>query len=180
MKNALLKFWAGYNKVNEVLANVLLVVIAIIAFMGVCARYIFRAPFPWSDEFVIYGFIWLGFLGAALAEKHGRHFRVTIFVDKMGPKARLIVDIFLHIVLFIVLYRFFLDSVKYAQQGKSGISTIMLIPLNYVYMSMPVCVGLLFLNRIKVFIDTIILYVRMIKDPNYKPATETQSSAEAQ
>ena len=168
-KNYLLLFWEGYNKVNEALANVILVVISIIVFMGICARYVFRMPFEWSDEFAIYGFIWLCFLGAGLAEKNDRHFRVTILVDRMGPKLRLVVEIFLHIILFTVMYRFFQDSMRYYEQGKSGISTIMLIPLSYVYASLPVCVILLFLNRIKVFIDNIIMHVRMIKDPSYVP-----------
>ena len=177
LKDFLLKFWAGYNKVNEVIASILVAVIAIIIFMGVCARYVFRMPFEWSDEFAIYGFIWLSFLGAALAEKSDKHFRVTILVDKLGPKARLVIDIFLHIILFVILYRFFFDSMKYFQQGKSGISTIMQIPLSYIYVSMPVCVAMIFLNRIKVFIDNIIKYVRMIKEPNYIPPAEVRQEA---
>ena len=173
-KDYLLKFWAAYNKVNEVLGSIIVAAISIIVFMGICARYVFRAPFEWTDEFAIYGFIWLCFLGAALAEKNNRHFRVTVLVEKLGPKARLIIDILLHILLFFILYRFFLDSVKYYQQGKSGISTIMQIPLSYIYVAMPICVGLMFLNRIKVFIDTIIMYTRMIKDPNYVPPAQAQ------
>ena len=172
--NCLLKIWAGVNKANEVLAILFLVAISIFVFMGICARYIFRAPFEWTDEFAIYGFIWLCFLGAGLAEKNNRHFRVTVLVEKMSPKARLVVDIFLHILLFYIMYKFFRDSMKYFNQGKSGISTIMQIPLSYIYMALPVCVGMLFMNRIKVFISSIILYVRMIKDPNYTPPAEAQ------
>ena len=169
LKDFLLKIWAAYNKINEVIASILVAFIATIVFMGVCARYIFRAPFEWSDEFAIYGFIWLCFLGAALAEKNNRHFRVTFLVDRVGPKARLVIEICLHIILFVILYRFFFDSMKYFQQGKSGISTVMQIPLSYIYVSMPICVGMMFLNRIKVFIDTIIRYVHLIKDPDYTP-----------
>ena len=177
-KDYLLKFWAGYNKVNEVLGSVLVVAISIIVFMGICARYVFRAPFEWTDEFAIYGFIWLCFLGAALAEKTNQHFRVTFLIERVGPRLRLVVEIFLHIILFFILYQLFLDSMKYYQQGKSGISTIMQIPLSYIYVAMPICIGLMFLNRIKVFIDTIILYTRMIKDPNYTPKAQASSTAE--
>ena len=168
-KGYLLKIWEGYNKVNEVLSNVILVAITIIVFMGVAARYVFRAPFEWSDEFAIYGFIWLCFLGSALAEKKDTHFRVTFLVDKMGPRLRLVIEILMNVLLLVILYQFFWDSVKYYQQGKSGISTIMLIPLSYIYVSMPICVALMFFNRIKVFIDYIILYTRMIKDPAFVP-----------
>jgi len=174
LKNFLLKFWAAINKVNEILAVIFVVAISIIVFMGICARYIFRMPFEWTDEFAIYGFIWLCFLGAGLAEKKNLHFRVTILAEKMKPRVRLIVEIFLHIILFIIMYQFFQDSLKYYEQGKSGISTIMQIPLNYIYLALPVCVGVLFLNRIKIFVDTIVLCMRMIKDPNYTPPVEAQ------
>jgi len=173
LKNCLLKIWTGLNKVNEVMAIVLLVAITIVVFSQVLSRYIFRTPFGWTDEFAIFGFIWLCFLGAAVAEQRGRHFRVTVLVDKMGPKTRLVVDIFLHIILFHILYRFFLDGIKYYEQGKAGISAILQIPLSYIYLAVPVSIALLFLNRIKIFIDSIIMHVRMIKDPNYTPPAET-------
>ena len=174
LKDYLLRFWHGYNKINEIVSNVILVAITIIVFMGVCARYVFRAPFEWTDEFAIYGFIWLCFLGTALAEKNDTHFRVTFLVDKMGPRLRLVVEIFLHILLFVCLFQFFFDSMKYYVQGKSGISTIMQIPLSYIYVSMPICAAILFLNRIKIFIDYIVQCVRMIKDPNYAPPAKAE------
>jgi len=173
LKKGLLGFWAGYNKVNEVMAVVLLIAISLVVFAQVLFRYVFQTPFGWTDEFAIFGFIWLCFLGAAVAEKRGRHFRVTVLVDKMGPKTRLVVDIVLHLILFVILYRFFLDGIRYFQQGKAGISAIMQIPLSYIYLAVPVSIALLFLNRIKVFIDSVITYTRMIKDPNYKPPAES-------
>ena len=56
-KDYLLKFWAGYNKVNEVLGSLIVAAISVIVFMGICARYALRTPFEWTDEFAIYGFI---------------------------------------------------------------------------------------------------------------------------
>lgn len=169
LKACLLKFWEGYNKVNEVLAILFLVAITIVVFVAVWFRYVLRLPLVWSEEFAINGFIWLCFLGAGLAEKHGRHFRVTVLVERMKPKTRLVVDIFLHIILFVVLYRFFMDGLSYFEQGRSGITTVTQIPLSFIYAAVPVCAAILFLNRIKVFIDTIVMHVRMIKDQNYMP-----------
>ena len=173
LKNCLLKIWAAYNKVNEVLAIVLLIAISFVVLAQVILRYVLRTPLGWTDEVAIFGFIWLCFLGAAVAEKRGRHFRVTVLVDRMKPKARLVVDIILHIILFAILYRFFFESIRFFEQGRAGISTILQIPLSYIYLAVPVSVVLLFLNRIKVFIDSIIMHVRMIKDPSYKPPAET-------
>ncbi|MDR1626233.1 MAG: TRAP transporter small permease [Spirochaetia bacterium] len=166
----LYRFYLGYNKAAEVLSVILLVATTIIVFIAVGARYIFRMPFEWSEEFARYGFIWICFLGFALAEKSGDHFRITYFSDKLPPKARLVVEIFLNGLILVVMCRFFAESVNYYNQGKSGISTIMLIPLNYIYAALPVGIILMAFNRIKIFAGIIIDCVRRIKDPGYTPA----------
>ena len=167
--NFLYKIYLGYNKVAEIVAIIILAFVTVIVFLSVGARYIFEAPFEWSEEIARYGFIWICFLGYALAEKSGDHFRITYVVDKFSPKVRLGVEIFLNLLILVVLFQFFKETLNYYEQGKSGISTILLIPLNYVYVSISVAVFLMFLNRIKTFVDTIIHCVRRIKDPNYIP-----------
>jgi TRAP-type C4-dicarboxylate transport system permease small subunit len=166
----LYRIYRGYNKAAEILSVILLIAITIIVFIAVGARYIFEMPFEWSEEFARYGFIWICFLGFALAEKSGEHFRITYFADKMPAKMRLIVEIFLNGLILVVMYRFFIESMNYYNQGKSGISTIMLIPLNYIYAALPVGIVLMALNRIKIFAVTISDCVRRIKDPGYTPA----------
>jgi TRAP-type C4-dicarboxylate transport system permease small subunit len=164
------RIYRGYNKAAEILSVILLIAITIIVLIAVGARYIFKMPFEWSEEFARYGFIWICFLGFALAEKSGDHFRITFFADKMPARPRLIVEIFLNGLILVVMYRFFIESMNYYNQGKSGISTIMLIPLNYIYAALPVGIVLMALNRIKIFAGIIIGCVRRIKDPGYTPA----------
>jgi TRAP-type C4-dicarboxylate transport system permease small subunit len=172
VKSSLLyKIYLGYNKVAEIISVILLIAITIIVFVAVGARYVFRTPFEWSEEFARYGFIWICFLGFALAEKSGDHFRITYFADKMSAKLRFAVEIFLNGLILVVMYQFFTESMNYYEQGKSGISTIMVIPLNYIYAALPAGIVFMALNRIKIFADTIIACVRRIKDPGYIPPT---------
>jgi len=167
--SVLYRIYRGYNKIAEVLSIILLIAITIIVFVSVGARYIFKMPFEWSEEFARYGFIYICFFGFALAEKSGDHFRITYFVDKAPAKLRLLIEIFLHVLMFIVLYQFFMQSVAYYNQGRSGISTIMLIPLNYIYAALPIGIVLMGLNRIKIFAETLSVCLRRIKDPTYIP-----------
>jgi TRAP-type C4-dicarboxylate transport system permease small subunit len=166
----LYRIYLGYNKAAEILSVILLIAITIIVLIAVGARYIFKMPFEWSEEFARYGFIWICFLGFALAEKSGEHFRITYFADKMPAKLRLVVEIFLNGLILVVMYRFFRESMNYYNQGKSGISTIMLIPLNYIYAALPVGIVLMTLNRIKVFALIITGCVRGIKKTGSTPA----------
>ena len=56
-------------------------------FLGVFSRYVLQATFQWYDEVARLCFIWIVFLGAALAVKRGMHFRMRLIVDRLGPSA---------------------------------------------------------------------------------------------
>ena len=45
-------------------------------FLGVFSRYVLQATFQWYDEVARLCFIWIVFLGAAVAVKRGMHFRM--------------------------------------------------------------------------------------------------------
>tara|TARA_R110002124_G_scaffold49691_4_gene145447 strand:- start:6841 stop:7329 length:489 start_codon:yes stop_codon:yes gene_type:complete len=49
----------------------------------------FSAPTIWVFETTLYAFIFLGFLGNALAVKSGAHFRVTLLMEIFPRKARM-------------------------------------------------------------------------------------------
>jgi TRAP-type C4-dicarboxylate transport system permease small subunit len=61
-------------------------------FLGVFSRYVLQATFRWYDEVARLCFVWIIFLGAAVAVRRGTHFRVHLLVDRLGPRARRITD----------------------------------------------------------------------------------------
>jgi len=65
----------------------LMVVLVGDVFLGVFSRYVMQATFPWYDEVARLSFIWIIFLGAAVAVKRGAHFRMRLLVDRLGPAA---------------------------------------------------------------------------------------------
>lgn len=52
----------------------------------------FGMPTIWVFETTLYAFVFLGFLGNALAVRHGAHFRVTLLVE-LFPRARRALDL---------------------------------------------------------------------------------------
>jgi C4-dicarboxylate transporter, DctQ subunit len=50
-------------------------------------RYIFNAPQAWVEEVGRYLFVWSVFLGAAAALAEDRHIRITVLIERWGPKA---------------------------------------------------------------------------------------------
>ena len=57
-------------------------------FLGVFSRYVMHATFQWYDEVARLSFVWMIFLGAAVAVRLGAHFRLSILVDRLRPAAR--------------------------------------------------------------------------------------------
>lgn len=44
-------------------------------------------------------FMWMTFLGLALATRCGENIRVTYFIEKLGPKQRLVLELFMHLLV---------------------------------------------------------------------------------
>lgn len=57
-------------------------------FANVVGRYLFSAPIPWAEEVMIFGMIWIIFLGAALAERDNEHLRIDLLQAMLSPALR--------------------------------------------------------------------------------------------
>jgi tripartite ATP-independent transporter DctM subunit len=71
---------------------VVLVAMIIVIFTSVIARYAFNSGFSWSEEFAIWGFTWLIFLGSVLGLRAKRHICVSILVDSLSGRSRASVE----------------------------------------------------------------------------------------
>jgi len=71
----------------------LMAVLVADVFLGVYSRYVMHATFQWYDEVARLCFVWMIFLGAAVAVRRGAHFRLHLLVDRLGPAGRRRVDL---------------------------------------------------------------------------------------
>ena len=71
----------------------LMVVLVVDVFLGVWSRYVLHATFQWYDEVARLCFVWMVFLGAAVAVRRGAHFRLHLLVDRLGPRLRRAADL---------------------------------------------------------------------------------------
>ncbi|MEX0695746.1 MAG: TRAP transporter small permease [Rhodospirillales bacterium] len=81
------------NMIGKVMTGIsiaLMVLLCVPITYEAVARF-FNAPTLWVFETTLYAFIFLGFLGNALAVKSGSHFRVTLLVD-MFPATKSFFD----------------------------------------------------------------------------------------
>lgn len=76
-----------YQNIEEILGVFLLFSICVVAVIKVASRYLLGDPSSWAEELCKYLFVWMSFVGAALALKKHEHFAIEIFVDKLNVKA---------------------------------------------------------------------------------------------
>ncbi|MCD6419578.1 MAG: TRAP transporter small permease [Synergistetes bacterium] len=79
------RFWSHSE---EVIAAIMLFVMAWIAFINVITRYFIKYSLAFTEELEVNLFVWMTVLGIAIAFKRGSHLSVSILVDKLPLRWR--------------------------------------------------------------------------------------------
>jgi len=83
------RFWEQLDEALSRLEKAFIVlflgVMMVVAFAQIALRNFMGLGLPWSESLVRYLVLWIGFIGASLATREGRH--ITIEVIKLRPPA---------------------------------------------------------------------------------------------
>ena len=74
--------------VEEALAGALLVVMAVLAFLNILARYLTRYSFAFTEEIEVAALVWITMLGAAIAFREALHLGFSILRDRLPRPIR--------------------------------------------------------------------------------------------
>lgn len=66
-------------QVEQLLVAVLLSLMIVVAFLQIVLRNVFFTGLSWGDPVVRYMVLWVGFIGASIATKEGRHINIDVF-----------------------------------------------------------------------------------------------------
>jgi TRAP-type C4-dicarboxylate transport system permease small subunit len=88
-----------WDRVDEIIARFehvflsgLLGLMILTAFMQILLRNLFSTGFSWGDAFVRYLVLWVGFTGAALATREGKHITIDVFTPWLKGRKELIIQ----------------------------------------------------------------------------------------
>lgn len=88
--------WMAFvDRLAELLArlgDVLVVIIALMLFGEVVARYLFRAPTIWTQDIAITLQIWFTYLGMAYVLRQRQLIRITAIIALLGPRMRQVAE----------------------------------------------------------------------------------------
>jgi C4-dicarboxylate transporter DctQ subunit len=122
------------DRTVQVIVIIFIFGILVTTLMQVVSRYVFNAPFMWTEELARGLGIWLVLLCAGLVVREERHLGFDILPEAWKPGLRLIAN--LAIIFFSVsLFKGSIAFVKVAGKMKS---TALQIPLWFLYLAIPI------------------------------------------
>ncbi|MEM7021775.1 MAG: TRAP transporter small permease [Pseudomonadota bacterium] len=121
------------------LSGLLLIVIACTVFYAVFLRYVVNEPPLWAEDAPRVFFLWLTYLGVAVATRRGQNIRVTHFIDKFRPLPRLVLETFMHLLVLIMLAVIFYWSFPVLELQMGG--TMLSTGWSYAWSYLPLPIG---------------------------------------
>ena len=126
-----LKYWL------EGLVVISLMVLTLVTFLQVLFRFVFQLPSSWTGEVVTISFIYLVFLGAALAVKHNAHIAVDI-VDNLPAPVRNPIHVLSQALVLIFLIFFTYYGWQHALNSMNQVTPALEIKKGFVYLAVPI------------------------------------------
>lgn len=142
------KTWDGIMKITEVITISGLIGIWLILMYQVVMRFVFNNPPVWSEELSMSLIIWVCFFGVSYGVRHRMHIRMTTFVKHLPPKAQKMLAILMDIIMLGAVIYLMPNAWGYFLSRCPVISTTMGISCGFVYVCIPVGLGLLILSLI--------------------------------
>ena len=84
---------------EKTIAGLFLLVIVSTMVAQVFARYVFGAPFQWSEEVARLALIWMTFISAAFVMAEGRHIAVDMISFRLGNRGKLFIECMSYVVV---------------------------------------------------------------------------------
>jgi len=143
------------NAVNAIMQRVAFV--ALVAMLAVITlQIVFRVFFQaltWSEEVSRYLLVWVTFLGASIAYKHGRHIAVTFVVDAMPAPLRRVVraGAIVAAMVFFALVSF--TGYKYMMLQSAQVSASLRMSMGLVYSIIPLSLATMLLYALGDLLD---------------------------
>lgn len=132
------------KRVIQIVDNVVLVLLVMFSavmvastFSQVIFRYFLDHPLSWTGELSRFCFIWIVYLGTAIAAKSGSHIGVDYLYKRLSAAVKLPIYILTHILILGFVAIVFIESVPVIGIDMSQHSPAIGIPMGLVYLAIP-------------------------------------------
>ncbi|MDD4572517.1 MAG: TRAP transporter small permease [Clostridia bacterium] len=128
-----------YNKFEEVLLILSLVVTVCLIFWQIVMRWVFNDSLTWSEELARYLFIWQIWLGTSIGFRDDKHISITIIRDKFKGKSLAVFNIIARSILLAFCVFLVVMGMQMVDRlfTTNYLSAALRIPMYLVYFSLP-------------------------------------------
>lgn len=135
------------DRVEQTLLVILLGTMILIAFLQIVLRNLFSTGLSWGDPLVRNLVLWIGFIGAALATKEGKHINIDVVSRWMPPLGKGLVDFVTQMFSFFICSLLMFAALKFIKnEAQMGNLTFLGIPAWIPEVILPIVFGLMALR----------------------------------
>jgi TRAP-type C4-dicarboxylate transport system permease small subunit len=124
-------------------------------------RFVLQDPPSWTEELARYTFVWITFLGAAVAYRHGSHIVVDTMLYLLPIRARAALAWVVDALVAIALVTLLVKGLKILEPTSTVRATMLQIPMSYIYAAIPVSAGLM----LTYLVERVAARLRSIRTP---------------
>ncbi len=149
------KFYEYLNRLEKFFIIVFMSIMIINVSMGVFYRYVLNNPLAWTEELARYLMIWFAFIGMSLAMKEEMHVGITVFIDMLPAKLKIVLKILGNILIMVFLVVLLRYSFNHLRIVRIQTSPALGIKMIWAYISVSVGAVLMALENIKLICQNI-------------------------
>ena len=138
---------AFVDRVEQTLISIFLSIMIFIAVLQIVLRNIFATGLTWGDPLVRNLVLWVGFIGAAIATKEGKHICIDVMSQWAPPRGRIFIEFIILVSSFIVCGLLTFAAVKFVRnEALMGTVTFVGISAWIPELILPITFGLMTLR----------------------------------
>ncbi|MGD0917658.1 MAG: TRAP transporter small permease [Thermodesulfobacteriota bacterium] len=132
------------DHVEQTLLVILLSFMILIAFIQIILRNLFSTGLTWGDPLVRNLVLWVGFIGAAIATKEGKHITIDVALRWKPSLAKTLIEVITHLFSFFICGLLTVGAIKFIKnESQMGSLAFLGIPSWIPEIILPVTFGIM-------------------------------------
>jgi TRAP-type C4-dicarboxylate transport system permease small subunit len=134
---------------TETVVGLLMAVMVGTIILQVFCRFVLGNPLSWSEELARYAFVWITFLGAAVAYRHGAHIVVETVVVLLPKPVQAALGWVVDALMVVALAVLLVQGLNIVEVNSNVEATMLEIPMSWVYGSVPVSAAIMLAYQVE-------------------------------
>ena len=135
------------DRVEQTLVTILLSLMILVAFLQIVLRNIFATGITWADPLVRNLVLWVGFVGAAIATREGRHITIDVLPHWVPQQGKAIIEVIVQSFAAFICGLLTFAAVKFVRnEALMGSITFLGIPAWVPQLILPITFGIMALR----------------------------------